>query len=53
MNRDELIEYLKSLPKDITILSNSNELIDENGRLDIIIFNEYKDVEFLKCFLSP
>lgn len=54
MNKQKLIEYLKSLPDDITILSNANgELEDKYKELDVIIFTEKKSKEFLNWYLMP
>lgn len=54
MNKQEFIEYLKSLPEDITILMNRDgKLEDEYNILDIIIFTEKKSKEFLEWFLAP
>ncbi|HSQ89781.1 hypothetical protein [Romboutsia sp.] len=53
MNKQELIEYLKSLPDNITILANKNGNIDKYGKLDLIIFTEKKNEEFIGWYLAP
>lgn len=54
MNKKELIEYLETLPDDITILMNRNgTLEDEYKTLDVIIFTEKKSREFLEWYLAP
>ncbi|WP_312286859.1 hypothetical protein [Terrisporobacter sp.] len=54
MNKKEFIEYIENLPDDITILTNKDGTFkDKHDRLDIIIFTEKKDMEFLRWYLAP
>lgn len=60
MDKKELIERLNSLPDDICILYNDkpierykNGKLEKHEMLDLFIFSEKKDSEFINWFLQP
>lgn len=54
MNKKELIEYLETLPEDMTILMNRDGILEDGYNiLDVVIFTEKKSKEFLEWYLTP
>lgn len=50
MDKKEFIEYLNSLPDDITILASE---VNQYGCMNIYLFNEHKDDDFLSWYFGP
>lgn len=60
MNKKDMIEYLESLPDDITILYGKrnietieNGIESEHKFLDVMIFENNESKEFIEWFLMP
>lgn len=60
MNRDEIIEYLQSLPENATMLTRrrtvkyiENGIEVEKKFLDALMFQEKESSEFIEWFLMP